>query len=353
MDCPFFDLDICRFDDNGHDLIVLDQTLLPQKEQMATLSTAADVADAIRRLVVRGAPAIGVAAAMGLVASLYQEPHAASHQEFIQSLKRNKAIIQQARPTAVNLEWALNRMEQYAVSSSEQDPQVLLELLREEALLIKQENAQICRKIGEYGKELIHPHSGVLTHCNAGHLATGYYGTALAPIYSAFADGVDFKVYCDETRPLLQGARLTAYELSRSGVDTTLICDNMAATLMSQHRIQLVLVGCDRVAANGDTANKIGTLGVAIMAHHYGIPFYVCGPLSSFDAHCPSGHQIPIEQREGQEITTLWYHDSMAPKEIQTFNPAFDITPIELIAGFVTEIGIINPRTLHEVLSNQ
>lgn len=355
MNQLFFTLDICHFSDDGHSLIVLDQTLLPNQEHFIELHTAIEVADAIRHLCVRGAPLIGVAAAMGLVVSLRNKPDAimGSSASFFNAFLETKNIIGSARPTAVNLSWALNRMERSLKEHQELSPSELLTLLHHESLQIKEEDQATCTAIGNYGKELLRDGMGVLTHCNAGHLATSRYGTALAPIYSATEEGKHLHVYADETRPLLQGARLTAYELSHSGIDTTLICDNMAASLMAQGHIQIVLVGCDRVAANGDTANKIGTLGVAIMAHHYGISFYVCGPMSSFDPHCPSGKSINIEERHGDEIRSLWYQQPMAPEGVTNYNPAFDITPIELISGFVTELGIINPRTLHDVLSNR
>ena len=319
------DWDICYFSDGGHALTVLDQTLLPAEERYVQLHSSAEVSDAIRQLMVRGAPLIGIAAAMGLAMAV------ANGEDFHEA-KRN---ISASRPTAVNLFWALERMETRANRQQPTD-----EILRDEALRIKEEDAETCRKIGLHGSSLIHDGMGILTHCNAGHLATGHYGTALAPLYFANDEGKHIHVYADETRPLLQGARLTAYELSKYGIDTTLICDNMAASLMASGRINAVFVGCDRVASNGDIANKIGTLGVAIMAKHFGIPFYVCGPMSTFDSHCATGNNITIEQRAGQEITTMHYAKPMAPMSIETYNPAFDITPHELITGYITENGI-------------
>lgn len=354
MDNLFFNTDICGWGADGRSLRVLDQRLLPAQERYVELTTADEVAEAIGKLCVRGAPLIGIAAAMGLVVALrnttldYDE----SYEQFMARLHDAKEIIGSSRPTAVNLMWALDRMERCACGLSDRSVADILMCLHAEAQRIKDEDVATCMAIGTFGKELIGEGMGVLTHCNAGHLATGRYGTALAPIYAAASDGKSFRVYADETRPLLQGARLTAYELTRSGIDTTLVCDNMAASLMAQGKVQLVLVGCDRVAANGDTANKIGTMGVAVLAHHFGIPFYVCGPLSSFDLHCPSGKQIVIEERQGHEITDMWYRHPMAPEGVKTYNPAFDVTPIELISGFVTELGVINPRTLHEVLAN-
>lgn len=319
------DWDICYFSDGGRALTVLDQTLLPGTERYVELRSSAEVADAIARLVVRGAPLIGIAAAMGLSVAV------ANGEDF----KEAKKTIRASRPTAVNLSWALERMEREADGQWS-----AVSKLREEALRIKEEDAATCRRIGQFGSSLIKEGMGVLTHCNAGHLATGHYGTALAPIYTADEEGKHFRVYADETRPLLQGARLTAYELTKCGIDTTLICDNMAASLMAAGKIDIVFVGCDRVAANGDTANKIGTLGVAVMAKHFGIPFYVCGPQSTFDSRCATGADIVIEQRAGEEITTMHYAQRMAPAEVKTINPAFDVTPHELITGYITENGI-------------
>lgn len=324
------DWDICFFTDDGRALRVLDQTLLPEQERFIELRSSEAVAEAISRLRVRGAPLIGIAAAMGLCVAL------TNGEDFDEAKRR----IVSARPTAVNLSWALNRMEA-AYSEIKKSPSPNpIEKLREEALLIKQEDAKTCYRIGQIGSQLIKDGMGILTHCNAGHLATGHYGTALAPIYAAAEAGRRFRVYADETRPLLQGARLTAYELTKNNIDTTLICDNMAASLMAQHKIDMVFVGCDRVAANGDTANKIGTLAVAVLAKHFGIPFYVCGPLSSFDNQCKTGDDIVIEERGGEEITSLHYLKPMAPSGVHTFNPSFDVTPHELITGYITENGI-------------
>lgn len=324
------DWDICFFTDDGRALRVLDQTLLPEQERFIELRSSEAVAEAISRLRVRGAPLIGIAAAMGLCVAL------TNGEDFDEAKRR----IVSARPTAMNLSWALNRMEA-AYSEIKKSPSPNpIEKLREEAFLIKQEDAETCYRIGQFGSQLIKDGMGILTHCNAGHLATGHYGTALAPIYAAAEAGRRFRVYADETRPLLQGARLTAYELTRNNIDTTLICDNMAASLMAQHKIDLVFVGCDRVATNGDTANKIGTLAVAVLAKHFGIPFYVCGPLSSFDNQCKTGADIVIEERGGEEITSLHYLKPMAPSGVHTFNPSFDVTPHELITGYITENGI-------------
>ncbi|WP_320981872.1 S-methyl-5-thioribose-1-phosphate isomerase, partial [Parabacteroides goldsteinii] len=211
------------------------------------------------------------------------------------------------------------------------------------SLAIREEDAAACRRIGEHCRSLLRPGMGILTHCNAGHLAVSEYGTALAPVYLGEERGYGFKVFADETRPLLQGARLTAYELNRAGVDVTLICDNMASSVMQKGWVQAVIVGCDRIAANGDIANKIGTSGVAILARHYGIPFYVLGPISTIDMQCPDGKSIVIEERDPAEVTEMWYMHRMAPKDVKIFNPAFDVTPNELITAIITEKGIFNP----------
>ena len=245
-----------------------------------------------------------------------------------------------SRPTAVNLVAALDRMEQVLTAHPTLSVSEWKELLYKEAIAIREEDAAACRRIGENCLELLRPGMGILTHCNAGHLAVSEYGTALAPIYLGQERGYDFKVFADETRPLLQGARLTAYELSRAGVDVTLICDNMASIVMRKGWVQAVVVGCDRVAANGDVANKIGTSGVAILARHYNIPFYVLGPTSTIDSSCPDGDSIVIEERNSYEITEMWYSRRMAPKDVKVYNPAFDITPHELITAIITEKGI-------------
>lgn len=336
-------LDAARLSDDGKSLEILDQTLLPGTVKTLRLTRIEDVWEAIRTLRVRGAPAIGVAAAIGLAVSLSrfrtEEPAA-----FLAELHRQKDYLSTARPTAVNLFWALERME----AAAREDPDLSVPALRArlftEAERIREEDIAISRAIGEAGFALLHPGCGVLTHCNAGTLATAKYGTALAPLYIALERGMtDFRVYCDETRPLLQGARLTAFEMRAAGADTTLLCDNMAASLMQSGKIDLVLVGCDRVAANGDTANKIGTCGVAILAKHYGIPFYVCAPSTTIDMSLESGRQIPIEERGADEVTELWYKRRMAPPDIRVYNPAFDVTEAELITGIITEKGLVRP----------
>jgi len=327
---------------------IIDQTLLPGKIERITLRTKEEIWEAIKKLRVRGAPAIGVCAALGL-AVLANEITANNFEGFYSEFSEIKDYLASSRPTAVNLFWALNRMDKNATDSKDLPVPQIKEKLFAEALAIQEEDIRISRNIGEYGFGLMKALKkegkplGILTHCNAGTLATAKYGTALAPIYTALEHGwagTDIHVYCDETRPLLQGARLTAFELSQSGVTTTLQCDNMASTLMKQGKIDLIFVGTDRVAANGDVANKIGTSGVAILAKHYGIPFYVCAPSSTVDFDTPSGDKIPIEMRDPSEVSDLWYQERMAPDGIDIFNPAFDVTDHELVTGIITEKGI-------------
>ena len=325
---------------DGDAVVILDQNLLPSNEKYVRLTNINHMWDAIKTLQVRGAPAIGIAAAMGIYVHM-RNVFVTTSGSFATEFDAGCKFLSTSRPTAVNLNWALARMKMVFDKGGETAE--ILENLRLEAEAIKQEDMEVCKKIGEYGAKLLKPNAGVLTHCNAGSLATSKYGTALAPVYIAHEQGITIRVYADETRPVLQGARLTAFELHRAGVDTTLICDNMAAVVMSKGLVDIVFVGCDRVAKNGDTANKIGTLGVAILAKNFGIPFYVCAPFSTIDFDTAAGDGIVIEERDGAEITDLWYKEKMAPAGIKTFNPAFDVTPAELITGFVTEKGILKP----------
>lgn len=341
-DKNIMDYDTVALDEERGAVIIIDQTKLPGRTELIALRTAREIWDAIYLLKVRGAPAIGVTAALGIYLLANQidtEDFASFHAE----LCRHKNYLDSARPTAVNLSWALNRMERKALWAGEEQQYPVAqvkEILRQEALRIREEDIEVCRKIGEYGLSLVKPGDGILTHCNAGQLATVKYGTATAPIYLGQERGYQFKVYADETRPLLQGARLTAYELHSSGVDVTLICDNMSASVMSKGLVQAVFVGCDRVAANGDTANKIGTSVVAAVAKHYGVPVYICAPTSTIDMNTPTGEDICIEERPPEEITQMWYQEPMAPQGVKVYNPAFDVTEHELIAGIVTEYGI-------------
>lgn len=336
------DYDTVALDEENKAVVIIDQTLLPGRTELIALKTAQEIWDAIYLLKVRGAPAIGVAAAMG-ISILADGIEAEDFETFYEKFRGYREYLDSARPTAVNLSWALNRMEQTALKAGRMEKKPVAEvkeILHKEALAIRNEDIEVCRKIGENGLTLVKPGDGILTHCNAGQLATVKYGTATAPIYLGQERGYRFHVFADETRPLLQGARLTAYELSASGVDVTLICDNMSANVMSKGLVQAVFVGCDRVAANGDTANKIGTSLVAAAARYYGVPVYVCAPTSTIDMATPTGKEIHIEERPAHEITEMWYRERMAPEGIRVYNPAFDVTDHELIAGIVTEYGV-------------
>ncbi len=330
-------------DENANGLYIIDQTLLPNETKMLTLTAQEEIWDAIYKLKVRGAPAIGVAAAIGVYLAA-REIEADNYDEFYAAFMEKKAYLASARPTAVNLFWALDRMERSVAASKDKPVREIIAVLHDEAIRIRDEDAEVCRAIGKHGLPLIKDGMGILTHCNAGTLATVRYGTATAPIYLATEAGVkNLRVYCDETRPLLQGARLTSYELHENGINTTLICDNMASIVMKNGLVDLILVGCDRVARNGDAANKIGTSGVAILAKHYGIPFYVCAPSSTIDISLATGAEIPIEERSPDEVTEMWYKERMAPRGISIYNPAFDVTDNDLITGIITEHGILRP----------
>jgi len=331
-----------RYDKAEETLYILDQSLLPNEEKIIALRTAEEMYDAIKALRVRGAPAIGICAAYSLYA-LARTIEAAEAADFLTQLKERSAYLNSSRPTAVNLSWALRAMEETAEANLVLPRQELLEALYAKAVEIHEDDVAKCRAISEYGLSLLKEGDGVLTHCNAGPIATSRYGTALGPLLLATEKGMKLKVFSDETRPLLQGARLTSYELQKAGVDVTLICDNMASIVMKNGWVQACFVGCDRVAANGDTANKIGTSGVAILARHYGIPFYVLGPTSTIDMACPDGEHIPIEQRDPAEIKTLWYEKPMALPEVKCYNPAFDVTDHDLITAIITEKGICYP----------
>lgn len=333
------DLRTVRFNDCADGVVILDQTLLPSREEYVNLTTAEEVWDAIYKLKVRGAPAIGVAAAYGMYVCA-RRIDTLEKPAFLAEFIRIKDYLEGARPTAVNLAAALDRMRRVLDVYPLATVPEWKDLLYQEALAIREEDADACRRIGENCLPFLRPGMGILTHCNAGHLAVSEYGTALAPVYLGEERGYGFRVFADETRPLLQGARLTAYELRKAGVDVTLICDNMAASVMRRGWIQAVIVGCDRVAANGDVANKVGTLGVAILARHYGIPFYVLGPTSTIDMDCPDGDSIIIEERNPEEVTEMWYAHRMAPEDVKVYNPAFDVTSHELITAIITEKGV-------------
>ncbi len=326
-------------DDEGSALVILDQTKLPGSAELLSLHTGEEIWDAIYLLKVRGAPAIGVAAAFGIYL-LAKGIETEDYDTFYAAFCRHKEYLNSARPTAVNLSWALNRMEKVCTDNRTLSVAGIKEKLKAEAIALKEEDIRVCRAIGEHGLTLVKPGDGILTHCNAGQLATCRYGTATAPVYLGQERGYHFRVFADETRPLLQGARLTAYELYASGVDVTLICDNMSATVMRNGWVNAVFVGCDRVAANGDTANKIGTSVVAAVAQRYHVPVYVCAPTSTIDMNTLTGADITIEQRPAHEVTDMWYEKPMAPAGVKVFNPAFDVTDHDLIAGIVTEYGI-------------
>lgn len=344
-------------------LVILDQTKLPNEEVFVRLETKESVWDAIRKLMVRGAPAIGVCAGFGLAVSMEQDDSPDTG-TFRRRVRETADYLNSSRPTAVNLSWALERVcgrldrylknpeegagaaeEKTAAESGDFCPTVsgAKRVLFDEAEKIRQEDVQACRKMGEYGLTLLKPGMGILTHCNAGTLATAKYGTCLSPIYVGQERGWDFHVFADETRPLLQGARLTSWELMKAGVDVTLICDNMANQVMKNGWIDAVVVGCDRMAANGDGANKIGTSGVAVLAKEYGIPFYMFVPTSTIDLETETGEDIVIEQRDGEEIGSMWYERPMAPAGVKKYNPAFDVTPARYITAVVTEKGIVCP----------
>lgn len=335
-------------------IVILDQRALPNREEYLEIDNGKEMYEAIASLAVRGAPAIGIFAAYSiyLLAAKFDVGDKKAFSEYL--MEKGHYLIS-SRPTAVNLSWAVNRMLNLVEKSTDNSRSEIVCALKEEAIAIHDEDINMCRKISEYGLSLVKAGDGILTHCNAGALATSKYGTALGPILLGKEQGIDFKVFADETRPLLQGARLTSFELNRAGVDVTLICDNMASLIMKKGWVQACFVGCDRIAANGDFANKIGTSQVAILAKHYGIPFYTLGPVSTIDMNCPTGDDIEIELRDSNEIKEMWYEKPMAPKEVKCYNPAFDVTDHELVTAIVTDRGIVYPpfnKGLEELFYN-
>jgi methylthioribose-1-phosphate isomerase len=322
-------------------LRLIDQTLLPEELVYLETDEIEVIFDSIKRLVVRGAPAIGCSAALGL-ASVAQHFNSTSKEQFLNDVKKAADRLAESRPTAVNLFWALNRCTTKLTETTETDIQKLKEALLHEALDILEEDIKMCKSIGQHGAPLIKDGMGLITHCNAGALATSDYGTALSPMYVANEQEKSFTVYSDETRPLLQGSRLTAWELNRAGVNVVTICDNMAAQVMKEGKIDLAIVGSDRIAANGDAANKIGTYGLAILAKYHNIPFYVAAPYSTIDMELCHGDLIPIEKR-GEDEIKCGFGKRTAPAEVAFYNPAFDVTPNDLIAGIITERGILRP----------
>ena len=329
-----------RLGDDGRSVVILDQTLLPNRTEYLTLRDEKSMWEAIYSLRVRGAPAIGIFAAyaMSVLAGKIEAPDFGG---FLKEYVRISDYLNSSRPTAVNLGTMLGRMHDVVLAHSKDTRAELLAALEKEARKIHEEDMAMCRKISEYGLSLLKDGDGVITHCNAGPLATSRYGTGQGPFYLAKERGVNIHVYVDETRPLLQGARLTSYELTKAGIPCTLICDNMASLVMRQGKVQAVFFGCDRIARNGDTANKIGSSGLAIIANYYGIPVYTLGPSTTIDFSCPSGSDIPIEERPGEEIKNLYYAEPMALPEVECYNPAFDVTDHTLLSGIVTERGIV------------
>jgi len=324
-------------------VVMIDQRKLPGEEVYVRCRTAAEVARAIRTMVIRGAPAIGVAAAMGIALGM-RTSAATGTQKFAAQFYKTCELMAATRPTAVNLFWAIERMKRSfaAAASAGESVEQIKDRLDREAEAIHDEDVASCRAMGAFGAEVVPPGARILTHCNAGALATAGYGTALGVIRGAVEQGKLVTVVADETRPFLQGARLTAWELMREGIQTTVITDNMAGSLMHQGRIDLVVVGADRIAANGDTANKIGTYGVAVLAREHDIPFYVAAPLSTIDLDTPDGQHIPIEERNAREVTHVG-GSQLTPDGALIWNPAFDITPHRFIAGIITERGICRP----------
>lgn len=332
---------VCLSED-GRSVRILDQSLLPNQTVYKTLSSREELYEAITSLRVRGAPAIGIFAGYAMYVLALQST-ADFYGDFADDCRANYDYLLASRPTAVNLKTALDRMLDVAEAMPCADPFSIQEAMKKTAESIHKEDIAMCTAISEYGLSLLHDGDTVLTHCNAGPLATSHYGTALGPLLLGKERGMTLHAFCDETRPLLQGARLTTYELQKAGIDCTLICDNMVSLVMQQGKINACFVGCDRVARNGDTANKIGTSGVAILAKHYGIPFYVLGPSSTVDFSCPDGAHIPIEIRDGEEIKAKFFKEPSALPEVNCYNPAFDVTDNALITAIVTEKGICYP----------
>jgi methylthioribose-1-phosphate isomerase len=326
-------------------VVILDQSVLPGDVRFLDCEKYQEVAEAIRNLNVRGAPAIGVTAALGIALGARQYP-GDDLQGFLLHMEEVCHALASTRPTAVNLFWAVDRMKRVTTSASHSSIYEVQKRLQEEALSILDEDLTVNRAIGKFGSAIIQDGDHILTHCNAGALATAGYGTALGVVRAAWEQGKHIRVYADETRPVLQGARLTAWELQQDGIPVTVITDNAAGALMKQRRIQCCVVGADRIAANGDVANKIGTYSVAVLANAHGIPFYVAAPSSTIDMQTADGDGIPIEERSPSEVTCLYSERSIAPQGIDVWNPAFDVTPAALIKGIITERGILSPQEL-------
>ena len=336
------DFETVALDEKNKALVLIDQTYLPNEIKILHLVKQEDIWEAIQKLRVRGAPAIGVTAAFAIYLAS-EEISTDDYEEFERQFLSASDYLASSRPTAVNLTWALSKMYDVLCLNKDKGVAAIKEALLAESKRIRDEDIEVCRAIGENALTLLKPGDGLLTHCNAGRLATIKYGTATSPMYLGHEKNLGFRLYCCETRPLLQGSRLTAFELKASGMNPTLLCDNMTSSVMRTGVIDAVFVGCDRVAANGDTANKIGTSQVALAAKYYGIPFYVCAPYSTIDFETPNGNEIVIEQRDKSEVTEMWYSNRMAPKDIKVYNPAFDVTNAELITAIITENGIARP----------
>ena len=347
--------DNVRLSDDGRAVRILDQSRLPNETVYLELSSPEELYEAIASLRVRGAPAIGIFAGYALYVLALQSRETQVG-PFVAECRKLRDYLNASRPTAVNLKHMLDRVLAVAESMPCADVASIQDAMGQAARAIHQEDIAMCTAISEYGLSLVKAGDGILTHCNAGALAASRYGTALGPILLGQERGKKLRVFADETRPLLQGARLTAWELARAGVEVTLICDNMASMVMKNGWVQACFVGCDRVAANGDTANKIGTSGLAVLARYYNVPFYVLGPTSTIDLDCPTGADIPIEERDGEEIRSLWYREPMAPAEVRCWDPAFDVTDHSLISAIVTEGGICRPpfgESLRELVSRE
>jgi len=330
-----------RLNEKGTAVVILDQTLLPNNEKYIELKSASELFEAIYTLRVRGAPAIGIFAAYALYV-LACQIKTDSYDVFCTELLKYSKYLDSSRPTAVNLSTQLRRMEKLVISSSKQEISFILEAMKAEADAIYNEDVEMCRAISEHGLTLIKDGYGIMTQCNAGPIATSRYGTALGPIIMGREKGIKLNAYVCETRPLLQGSRLTAYELCKAGVDCTLICDNMASIVMSEGKINAVFAGCDRIAKNGDVANKIGTSSLAILAKHYNIPFYIFGPSTTIDMECATGADIHIELRKPEEIKEMFFEKPMAPENVKCYNPSFDVTSRDLITAIITEKGVFN-----------
>ncbi|WP_040328286.1 S-methyl-5-thioribose-1-phosphate isomerase [Clostridium ihumii] len=348
------DLLSIKWDEKKDELILLDQTKLPNEIEYINYNSVEGVYSSIKNMIVRGAPAIGVTAGYGMYFAAKKATEN-SFEDFYLEIKKDADYLNSSRPTAVNLSWAVNRMLKKAKESKGMPIKDIKIALRNEAKTIHEEDIEICKAIGENLLTLLKDGMGILTHCNAGQLATSKYGTATAPMYLAKKKGWNLKVYSDETRPRLQGSTLTALELNMAGIDVTTITDNMAAVVMAEGKINAVIVGCDRIAANGDTANKIGTYGVSILAKYFNIPMYIAAPTPSIDLNTATGKDIPIEERDPKEVTCrfgVW----TAPKDVKVYNPSFDVTENKNITAIVTEKGIVYPpfdENLYKLLNNK